>query len=191
VINAQYDILITNGDKSASKQDKADYYLKALRLDLNRQEAKNSIELLAKNLDKNGNNSEAVDILQKAMDISPNDLIFSQLFDNIRHIIDVHATKSGCSQDNVITQAPVSIENLNLCIHYQNLAPDSIVNVVVNQKNGQAMEVPVVLDSRSGNKLIDIVAPIEGFSLGDCSITIRQNEQVLSETMIKFIPKRR
>jgi len=142
-------------------------------------------------MDKNGNNNEAVDVLQKAMDISPNDLIFSQLFDNIRRIIDVHATSSGCSKDNVITQAPVSIENLNLCIHYQNLTTDSIVNVVVSQKNGYAMEVPVVLDDRSGNKLIDIVAPIEGFSLGDYSITIRQNEQILSETLIKFIRKRR
>lgn len=190
-INAQYDILITNGDKTASTQEKADYYLKALKIDRNRQEAKNSIELLAKNLDKNGSNNEAVDVLQKAMDISPNDLIFSQLFDNIRRIVEVHATSAGCSKDNVITQAPVSIENLNLCIDYKNLTTDSIVNVVVNQKNGQAMEVPVVLDGRSGNKLIDIVAPIEGFSLGDYSISIRQNEKVLSETLIQFIAKRR
>jgi tetratricopeptide (TPR) repeat protein len=190
-INAQYDILITNGDKTASKQEKADYYLKALKLDRNRQEAKNSIELLAKNLDKNGNNNEAVDVLQKAMDISPNDLIFSQLFDNIRRIIEVHATSAGCGKDNVITQAPVSIETLNICIHYKNLTPDSIVNVVLSQKNGHAMEVPVVLDDRSGNKLIDIVAPIEGFSLGDYAITIRQDEQVLSETLIQFIAKRR
>ena len=182
---------MTNGDKNPSKQEKTDYYLKALKLDKNRDEAKNSIELLAKNLDKNGNNNEAVDVLQKAMDISPNDLIFSQLFDNIKRIIDVYATSSGCDKDNIIAQAPVSIENLNLCIHYRNLEPGRVVNVVLNQKNGQTMEIPVVLDDRSGNKPIDIVAPIEGFSIGDYSISIRQNEQVLSETLIKFIPKRR
>jgi serine/threonine protein kinase len=191
VVNAQYDIFMTNGDKSPSKQEKTDYYLKALKLEKNREEAINSIELLAKNLDKNGNNDEAVDVLQKAMDISPNDLIFSQLFDNIKRIIDVYATSSGCDRDNIIAQAPVSIENLNLCIHYKNLKPGSVVNVVLNQKNGQTMEIPVVLDDRSGNKPIDIVAPIEGFSTGDYSISIRENEQVLSETLIKFIPKRR
>jgi len=152
---------------------------------------KNSIERLAKNLDKNGNNKAAVDILQKALDISPNDLIFRQLFDNIKRTLDVYTTSSGCSKDNIIAQAPVSIENLNLCIHYRNLDPDSVVNVVVNQENGQAMEVPVVLDDRSGNKPIDIVAPIEGFALGNYSITIRQNGKVLSETMIQFTPKRR
>jgi serine/threonine protein kinase/Flp pilus assembly protein TadD len=191
VVNAQYDIFMTNGDKSASKAEKAEYYLKALQLNKNKDEAKNSIELLAKNMDGNGNNTEAVNVLQKAMDISPNDLIFSQLFDNIRRILEVYATSSGCDKDNIIAQAPVSTENLNLCIHYRNLAPGSVVNIVVNQKNGQAMEVPVVLDGRSGNKLIDIVAPIEGFSLGDYSITIRQKEQILSETLIEFIRKRR
>jgi len=118
-------------------------------------------------------------------------LIFNKLFDNIRHIIDVYATSSGCGKENMISRAPVSIENLNLCIHYRNLAPDSVVNVVVNQKNGQTMEVPVVLDARSGNKPINMVAPIEGFALGDYSITVRQNEKILSETLIQFIPKRR
>jgi len=191
VASTQYDILMGNGDKSPSKQEKADYYLKALKLDKNKNEAKKSIELLAKNLDKNGNNKEAVDVLQKAMDIAPNDLIFSQLFDNIRRILEVYATSAGCDKNNIITQAPVSIENLNLCIHYRNLASDSVVNVVVHQKTGQTMEVPVVLDGRSGNQPLDILAPIEGFSIGDYSITIRQNGKTLSETLFQFIPKRR
>ncbi len=191
VVNAQYNTLIENGNQSTSKQEKADYYLNALKLDKNRSEAKNSIELLAKNLDKNGNNNEAVAVLQQAIAISPNDLIFSELFDNIRRILEVYATSSGCGKENIISQAPVSIENLNLCIHYRNQDPDSIVNVVVNQKNGQAMEVPVVLDERSGSKPIDIVAPVEGFALGDYAITVRQNEKILSETLIQFIQKRR
>ncbi|MBC2716322.1 MAG: protein kinase [Desulfobacteraceae bacterium] len=191
VVNAQYDILIANGDKSTSKQKKADYYLNALKLDKHRSEAKNGIELLAKNLDKNGNNKEAVAVLQKAMDIAPKDLIFSELFGKIRRILEVFATNSGCGKENIISQAPVSIENLSLCIQYRNLDPNSVVNVVLNQKNGQTMEIPVVLDDRSGSKPIDVVTPIEGFALGDYSITVRQNGKILSETLIKFIPKRR
>ena len=191
LVNAQYAILIENGDKSALKQKKAEYYLNALKLDKNRGEAKNKIELLAKNLDKNGNNQEAVALLQQATTVSPNDLIFRQLSDKIKHIVEVFPTISGCAKENRITKAPVSIENLNICIHYKNLAPDSVVNVVVTQKNGQAMEIPVVLNDRSGNKPIDIVAPIEGFALGEYSISIKQDEKILSDTQIQFIPKRR
>ena len=191
VVNAQYTILLENGDKSASKQQKAEYYLNALTLDKKREEAKNSILRLANNMDKNQNNENAVAILHKAMAISPNDLIFKELFDNIKRIVEVFATDSGCSKENKITQALVSIENLSLCIHYKNLAPDSVVNVVITQKNGQAMEIPVVLNERSGTKLIDIIAPIEGFSLGEHAIAVRQNNKILSETRIQLIPKRR
>ncbi len=191
VVNAQYEILIGNGDKSASKKEKAEYYLNALKLDKKRVKAKNSIILLAKNLDKNKHNEEAVAVLQKATAVSPNDLIFRQLSDKIKHMVEVFATISGCAKENRITKVPVSIENLNLCIHYRNLDPDSVVNIVLTQKNGQAMEIPVVLDESSGSKPMDIVAPIEGFALGEYSISIRQDEKILSEALIQFIPKRR
>ncbi len=190
-MNAQYEILMASGDSSPEKQKKADDYLAALKLDNNREEAKNGIILLAKNLDKNGNNQEALAVLQQAMAISPNDLIFSELFGKIKRIIDVFMTTFGCDKENKISQTPVSIENLNLCIQYWNLDPDSVVNVVLNQVNGQSMEIPVVLDGRSGSKPINIVAPVEGFALGDYTISIRQDEKVLSETLIQFIPKRR
>jgi hypothetical protein len=53
------------------------------------------------------------------------------------------------------------------------------------------MEIPVVLDDRSGSKSVDILAPIEGFSVGEYVISVMQNEKMLAQTPIQFLPKRR
>lgn len=190
--NAQYDILMENGDQSADKHAKADYYLKALALDKTREGAITRIEHLADNLDQNGNNPEAAALLTKALEIAPNDLIFKELSGKIKCEVDVFATLSGCDKANQITQVPVSIETLNLCISYRNLAQDSVVNVVMlNSDSGHRMEIPVVLDDRSGSKAIDILAPVEGFAVGEYRISVIQNDKILSETPIQFFPKRR
>jgi hypothetical protein len=91
----------------------------------------------------------------------------------------------------MISAAPNSIENLSFCIEYRNLVPDTVVNVTVSQKDVQTMEIPVVLEGRSGSKTVYMMAPIEGFVLGEHTITVRQNETILSENMIQITPKRR
>ena len=191
VVAAQYGILIENADRSDSIKEKTDYYLAALKLDKQREEAKKKIDLLAKNLEKNGNNETATAVLKQALSISPNDLIFTQLFDKIKRIVEIYATTSGCGKKNMISTAPVSVENLNLCIQYRNLPSDSVVNVVLDQKNGHNMNIPVVLDGRSGIKSMNIVAPVEGFALGNYSISVQYNNKILSETLMQFTPKRR
>ncbi|PIP38793.1 MAG: hypothetical protein COX19_10730 [Desulfobacterales bacterium CG23_combo_of_CG06-09_8_20_14_all_51_8] len=189
---AQYDMLMENGDRSADKQEKATHFLKALALDNTRPEAKSRIEQLANNMDQNGNNPAASDLLGGALEIAPNELIFTELSGKIKRDVEIFATRSGCGRENQITQAPVSIETLNLCIAYRNMAPESVVNVVMlNSNTGHRLEVPVVLEDRSGSKPIDIAAPIEGFAVGDYSISVTQNETILSEILIQFLPKRR
>jgi len=191
VVTAQYDILIGNADRSDSVKEKTDYYMAALKLDNQREEAKKKIDLLAKNLEKTGDNEAATAVLAQALSISPNDLIFSELFDKIKRTVEIYATTDGCGKKNMISSAPVSVENLNLCIQYRNLPPDSVVNVVLDQKNGHNMNIPVVLDGRSGSKALNIVAPVEGFMLGNYSISVRYNNKILSETLMQFTPKRR
>jgi serine/threonine protein kinase len=190
-VNAQYDILIGKGDKGASNQDAANYYLKAMNLDKNRGEAKNRIELLIKDMENNGDASGAADLVNKAMQILPNELIFAELSGKMKSHIEVFATASGCGKANRITQAPVGIENITICIYYKNMAPDSVVNIVLQQKGGKKMEAPLILDGRSGNKAVDIMAPIEGFVVGEYTISVRQGGNILSETTIQLTPKRR
>ncbi|RJP89139.1 MAG: serine/threonine protein kinase [Desulfobacteraceae bacterium] len=190
-VNAQYDILIGKGDKGASNQEAADYYLKALIFDKNRVTAKNKIELLIKDMEANGDSQAAADLLSKAVQIVPNELIFAQLSGTMESKVEVFATSSGCSKENRITRTLASIESVSICIIYKNMSPDSVVNIVLQQKGGKTMEAPLILDGRSGRKPIDIMAPIEGFSPGEYSISVRQGGKILSETMIQFTPQRR
>lgn len=190
-VTAQYDILIGKGDKGASNVDAANSYLKAVNLDKNRGEAKNRIELLIKDMENNGDASGAADLVNKAMQILPNELIFAELSSKMESHIEVFATASGCGKANRITQAQVGIENITICIYYKNMAADSVVNIVLHQKGGKKMEAPLILDGRSGNKAIDIMAPIEGFVVGEYTISVRQSGNILSETTIQLTPKRR
>jgi lipopolysaccharide biosynthesis regulator YciM len=190
--HAQYAILLENGDQSADKTVKADYYIQALALDKTRNDARSRIETLAQNLDANNDNPSAMALLTRAIEIDPNDLIFLELSGKLKRELDVFATVTGCDRANQITQAPISIDSLNICISYRNLATESVVNVVMlNADSGHRMEIPVVLDDRSGSKSVDILAPIEGFSVGEYVISVMQNEKMLAQTPIQFLPKRR
>jgi tRNA A-37 threonylcarbamoyl transferase component Bud32/tetratricopeptide (TPR) repeat protein len=188
---AQYDILVENGDRSDSWEEKTDDYLKALDLDTGRETAKEKIALLAANLEKNGNNSAAVAILEKALAVLPNELIFSELFDKINRTVDVYPISAGCGRENMISQAPVSIQDLGLCIEYRNLPEASVVNVTVTQPEVQTMEIPVILQGRSGSMSVNIPAPVEGFATGEYEIIVKQDTQILSENRIQIIPERR
>ena len=190
-MDAQYDILIGKGDKAASNREAADYYLRALNFDKNRADAKSRIELLIKDMDANGDASAAADLLGKAAQILPNELIFAQLSGKMESNIEVFATTSGCGKENRITRASAAIESLSICIRYKNMSPDSVVNIVLQQKGGKAMEAPLILDGRSGDKPIDIMAPIEGFAQGEYSLSVRQGGKILSETTIQLTPQRR
>ncbi len=190
-VNAQYDILIGKGDKGSSNQEAADYYLKALNLDKNRGEAKNRIELLVKDMDANGDGAAAAKLLTQATQILPNELIFAELSGKMKSNIEVFATSSGCGKENQITSAPVSAESLTICIHYNNMPPDSVVTIVLHQKGGKAMEAPLILDGRSGSKPVDIMAPIQGFVVGEYTISVRQGGKIISETQIQLTAKRR
>jgi hypothetical protein len=44
----------------------------------------------------------------------------------------------GCGKENIMVKAPVTIENLNICIQYKNMEPDSIVKVVLENKTVQS-----------------------------------------------------
>lgn len=190
-INAQYDILVGLGDKTASKREKADYYLNALDLDKNREDAQNRIVRLAESLVKDGDSGAASALLEEARRMAPNDLILGAVSGNMQSNVEVFATATGCNKGNLIHRAIASVETLTVCINYKNLQPDSVVMVVLSHKGGKALEVPVILDGRSGSKPIDIEAPLEGFSVGEYVISVRQNKKVLTETTIQLIPKRR
>jgi len=142
-------------------------------------------------MENNGDASGAADLLNQAMQILPNELIFVELSGKMESHIYVFATVSGCGKANRITQASVGIESVTICIYYKNLPADSVVNIVLQQKGGKTMEAPLILDGRSGNKAIDIMAPIEGFVVGEYTISVRQGGKILSETTIQLTPKRR
>jgi len=192
VNKVQYDILINKGDDALSTQEKVNHYLSALALNVKKAEIKTRIINIVNELDKGGKNDLAVAVLQRAIKIRPDDQELNELYGNIEQKIKVFPTASGCGQENIIIfTVPVSDDNLTLCIQYKNLDPDTIVNVVLEQKDVHSMEVPVVLDGRSGNKPIVITAPIEGFVIGDYSISIKKDNTIISETQIQFVPKRR
>ena len=192
VKNAQYDILIAKGDTAFTKQEMADFYLKALALIQNRTQAKKKIGLLALDLDANGKNSEAMAVVQQALAIAPNDSKFNKLVLSIKREIKIFVTPSGCGKENIIIfTAPIFAEKLNLCIQYRNLEPDSIVNIELGHDNTHSMEIPVVLNGRTGNKQVTIAAPVEGFMVGNYTILVKQKKKILTKSRIEFIPKRR
>ncbi len=192
VQNAQYDILIAKGDTAFTKQEMADFYLKALALIQNRTQAKKKIGLLALDLDANGKNSEAMAVVQQALAIAPDDSKFNKLVLSIKREIKIFVTPSGCGKENIIIfTAPIFAEKLNLCIQYRNLEPDSIVNIELGHENTHSMEIPVVLNGRTGNKQVTIAAPVEGFMVGNYTILVKQKKKILTKSRIEFIPKRR
>jgi serine/threonine protein kinase len=191
MINTQYDILIQNGDKAPSNKEAADYYLEAFRLDKTRTDAKDKIVFMVMNMQKSGPQNEALSILQEAAEIAPDDLQLKELITRNEPVVKVFATDSGCGEENIINKTSVFIEKLNICIQYQNVVTDAIVKVVLESKSSPSMEIPVVLTGRSGNKPVSIPAPIEGFSPGHYSITLKQNGKTISESVIEFVSKRR
>jgi tetratricopeptide (TPR) repeat protein len=186
MINIQYDILIQNGDNAALKKEAADYFLEAFKLDKTKTDAKDKIVFAVMDLQKSGMQNEAHTILQQAASIAPDDLQLSELVGRNKPMIEFFATESGCGKENMIRKAPATIERLNLCIQYKNMEPDSIVKVVF-----QTIEIPIVLNGRSGAKPVSITAPLEGFSPGNYSIALKQKGTTISETFIEFVSKRR
>jgi len=189
--NAQYDILMKKAEKNFSIEKKSAYLLSALGLQPGRTEASEKIIDLIKTINGNGKYEQAVTILEQAMEKAPEDSRLSEFFQQIRREVEVFPTLAGCGREHSISEAPVTRESLNLCLHYRNLSAGSIVNVRLAQKGGHSMEVPVVLDGSSGTKPITVSAPIEGFSVGDYNIIVKQDARILSESRIQFVPKRR
>ncbi len=190
---SQYDIWIARGDAAMADRERIQYYLEALRMLPERAGAIGRIERLAKTLDGAGKNGEAVDMLQRASDIAPDVVIFSELLSGIRRILKIFATTSGgCgNENNIISKAPVTVERLDLCVQYKNLNPKSIVTVVLTHESGMQIKIPVVLEGRSGREGITVAAPMEGFMIGEYSIAAIQEETVLSETRMQFVAPRR
>ncbi len=191
IINAQYDILMVKGKEALPVDKKAHYFLQALSLNPKRPEASEKIRGLARTVYGNGKYQTAVKVLKQAMDVAPADNKIAEFYQSIHREVEIYPTGGGCGRENIISEMPVTRECLNLCIHYRNLTADSIVNVMFARKEEQSFEVPVVLNGRSGNKPITVSAPVEGFAVGEYSIVVKQNANILSEAKIQFIPKRR
>jgi len=189
--NAQYDIFLQKAEKNVSIDQKADYFLRALGLQTGRTEASEKIIDLVKTINGNGQYEKAVTILRQAKEKAPEESRISELYQQIHREVEVFPTLAGCGREHSISEAPVTRESLNLCIHYRNLSAGSIVHVRLAQKGGHSMEVPVVLDGSSGTKPITVSAPIEGFAVGDYNIIVKQDARILSESRIQFVPKRR
>ncbi len=191
LFQAQYDILIARGDAGATAHPEADY-LEALKLAPDRADARVRIEQMALQLDRTGSNADAVALLRQGAGIAPDHERFAELVRKIQRVIRVFATAQGCGNQNIIIySAPVSSESIDLCIQYANTKPDTVISVLLENQNGQSVEVPVVLNNASGNKGVTIDAPVEGFMTGTYSISVKQNDKILSETQIEFVPKRR
>lgn len=190
---SQYDIWIARGDAALADREQIQYYLEALQMLPERTVAIGRIEHLAKTLDGAGKNGGAVDMLHRASNIAPDVAIFSELLSGIRRVLKIFATTSGgCgNENNIISNAPVTIERLDLCIQYKNLNPKSILTVVLTHENGMQIKIPVVLEGRSGREGITVAAPMEGFMVGEYSIAAIQEETVLSETRMQFVAPRR
>jgi tetratricopeptide (TPR) repeat protein len=184
--DTQYDILIQHGDNALSRKEAAEYYIEAFRLNKTKTDAKDKIVSAVMDLQKSGMQNEAHTILQQAAGISPDDIQLNELVGRNQPMIQFFATESGCGKENMITKAPITIERLNLCILYENMEPDSIVKVVF-----QTIEIPIVLNGRSGAKPVSITAPLEGFSPGNYSIALKQKGTTILETFIEFVSKRR
>jgi len=191
ILNAQYDILTNKAENAVSLSEKADYYMAALKLNPNRATASGGIREMARRIDDNGNNQDAVAMLERAMAVAPSNGMIAEFYEKIHTEIEIFPTNSGCGKENRISEAPVTIETLNLCLQYRNMSPNSIVHVVLIQDGGQSMEIPVVLDARDGSRTIQVHTPVEGFSTGSYLIAVKQNDRTLQESRIQFLPKRR
>jgi serine/threonine protein kinase len=189
--NAQYDILMEKAETNFSIDQKSDYLLRALGLQTGRPEVTERITDLVKNVNSNGQYEKAVAILKQAKEKTPEDSRIAELYQQIHREVEVFPTLADCSREHSLSEAPVTRESLNLCIHYRNLSADSIVNVRLAHSGGQSMEVPVVLSGSSGSKPISVAAPIEGFTVGEYAIIVEKDTTTLSESRIKFVPKRR
>jgi|GEM_PF-821754 len=191
IIEAQYDILMKKAKAVSAVDERGGYFLKALDLNPKRADARENICHLAESVNGDGKYQAAIGILKKAMAIAPSAHKISELYQAILREIEVYPTQAGCERESMISQAPVTRESLKLCIRYRNLPADSIVNIMLAQEKGHSFEVPVVLDGHSGNKSITVAAPIEGFAVGDYSIVVKQDANILSKAQIQFTQKRR
>lgn len=191
IIDTQYDIIMNKAKNAVSISEKADYYIEGLKLNPNRMAASEAIRDLARRMDSNGDNPGAVAIVERAKAAAPSNGMIAEIYDRIYTEIEIYATRSDCGRENQIAEIPVTTETLNLCLQHRNMAPNSIVHVLLSQEGGQAMEIPVVLEEGSGAQSIQVAAPVEGFSTGEYSIVVKQDERVLQESHIQFIPKRR
>jgi tetratricopeptide (TPR) repeat protein len=191
---AQYDILIAMGDGAAAEAEKSGRYLSALALSPKRMEAINGIKNLAAKMDAAGKNEEAVRMLRRALEITPAHPTLTEQLSDIARVLEIFVTATmGCGNENsMISNAPMTIGELNLCIRYKNMIPDSIVTVVFSHESTRKSEVPVVLQGRSGRTAVTVSAPLEGFTPGEYVIAAMQGASILSETRIQFnTPKRR
>jgi serine/threonine-protein kinase PpkA len=190
---SQYDIWIEKGDAAVSDGEKIQFYLEALRLYPKEPAGIGRIANLAGTLDGAGKNGEALDMLQRASDIAPGNEIFDEALSGLRRVLKIFATASeGCENENsIIFNASVTLERLNLCIRYKNFNPNSIITVVLTHESGMQIKIPVVLEGRSGKEAIAVTAPMEGFILGKYLIAAIQEETVLSETRMQFLPPKR
>lgn len=190
---AQYDILIAAGDGAPLDQEMRRYYLVALALRPQRADAIDRIGNLAGKMDETGKNQEAVDMLRRAMEIAPGNPTFSTLLSDMSRVLDIFATaEKGCGTENaIIVEALMTIGELNLCIHYKNMKPDTVITVVLTRENIRTTTIPVVLEGRSGRQAVIVSAPMEGFAPGEYVIAAMQDAAVLSETRMRFIPPRR
>ena len=191
IADAQYEILIKKAEQAKSVTEKADMYISALALNPNRPEASEAIRALILAAEKNGDHDRAISMLDRAMAAAPSNGLIAELDEKIGRHVEIYPTASGCGEKNRITEAPVTLDALNFCLEYRNMAPDSIVHVSIAKNGGQSMDMPVLLQSDSGSRTINLSAPVEGFTVGPYSITVKQNQKILSSSRIQFIPKRR
>jgi hypothetical protein len=132
-------------------------------------------------------------MLRRAMEIAPGNPTFSTLRSDIARVLDIFATaEMGCGTENaIIVEALITIGELNLCIQYKNMNPDTVITVVLTHENIRTTTIPVVLEGRFGRQAVIVSAPMEGFAPGEYIIAAMQDASVLSETRMRFIPPRR
>lgn len=188
---AQYEILIKKAEQAKSVTEKAEAYIAALALNPNRPEASEAIRALILAAKEKGDREHAISMLDRAMAAAPSNGLIVELEEKIGRHVEMYPTAAGCDEKNRITEAPVTLDTLNFCLEYRNMAPDSIVQVSIAKDGGQSMDMPVLLESSSGSQAISLSAPVEGFTVGTYSIVVKQNQKVLSSSQIQFTPKRR
>ena len=191
ISDAQYEILIKRAEQAKSVAEKADAYIAALALNPNRPEASEAIRALILGAEENGEREHAISMLERAVAAAPSNGLIVELEEEIGRHVEIYPTAGGCDEKNRITEAPVTMDTLNFCLEYRNMAPDSIVHISIVKDGGQSMDMPLLLQSNSGRQAISFSAPVEGFTVGTYSIAVKQKQRVLSSSQIQFIPKRR